>query len=91
MLRRTVSIILVITGLFTIITGIWNFFPPFNESFSPGHAFGACIFSSLCIIHAWLNWKSIRSYLKGLGWKALLFASGLLVIVVVGIFPLLRR
>jgi hypothetical protein len=89
-MRRTVSIILAISGLFTVITGIWNFFPPFNESFSPGHAFGACIFGSLCIVHAWLNWKSILRYLKGLGWKWLLVASGLIATIMVGIIPLLR-
>jgi hypothetical protein len=89
-MRSAVSIILVITGLFTIITGIWNFFPPFNKAFSPGHAVGACIFSSLCIIHAWLNWKSIWRYLMGLGWKWLLLASGLTAIVMVGIIPFLR-
>lgn len=90
LVRSTVSIILVITGLFTIITGIWNIFPPFNNSFSPGHAVGACIFSSLCIIHACLNWKSIWRYIKGLGWKWLLVASGLIATVMVGIIPLLR-
>jgi hypothetical protein len=89
-MRRLVSIILVLTGLFTIITGIWNFFPPFNKSFSPGHAVSACIFGSLCVIHFWLNWKSICKYLKGLGWKWLWVVSGLLAIIIVGIIPLLR-
>jgi hypothetical protein len=88
--RRLVSILLVITGSFTIITGIWNFFPPFNNTFSPGHAVGSCIFSSLCIFHAFLNWKSIWRDLKGLGWKWVLVASGLIATIIVGIIPLLR-
>jgi hypothetical protein len=90
-MRRIVSITLVLTGLFTIITGIWNFFPPFINSFSPGHAVVACIFGSLCVIHAWLNWKSIRKYLNGLRWQWLLVAAGLIASVMVGIIPLLRR
>jgi hypothetical protein len=89
-MRRIVSIILFLTGLFTIITGIWNFFPPFDKSFSPGHAIGACIFGILCVVHVWLNWKSITKYFKGLGWKWLLVAPGLFAIIIVGIIPLLR-
>jgi hypothetical protein len=89
-MRRIVSINLILTGLFTMVTGIWNFFPPFSKSFSPGHAVVACIFGSLCVIHAWLNWKSIWKYLQGLGWKWLLVATGLLATVLVGIIPLLR-
>jgi len=41
-MRRAVSVALVVSGLFSAVTGIWNFFPPFSESFSPGHAIGAC-------------------------------------------------
>jgi hypothetical protein len=89
-MRRTVSIILVLTGLFTVITGIWNFFPPFSKSFSPGHAVVACVFGVICVVHAWLNWKAIRKYLQGLGWKWLLVGSGLIASVMVGIIPLLR-
>ena len=89
-MRRAVSVVLVVTGLFTAVTGIWNFFPPFSLSFSPGHAVGACIFGVLCIIHVWLNWKSILRYFRRLGWWWLLVASGLIAIVVIAIMPLLR-
>jgi hypothetical protein len=73
-----------------MITGIWNFFPPFNKSFSPGHAVGACIFGSLCIIHMGLNGKSIWKYLKGLGWKWLFVACAFVAIAMVGIIPFLH-
>ena len=89
-MRRAVSIMLVVTGLFSAVTGIWNIFPPFSESFSPGHAVGACIFGILCAIHVWLNWKPIVKYLKNLGWWWMLVASGLIATVMVVIIPLIR-
>jgi len=90
-MRRVVSVILVVAGLFTAVTGIWNFFPPLSLSFSPGHAIGACIFGVLCIIHVWLNWKPILRYFRGLGWWWLLVALGLIASVMVAIMPLIRR
>ena len=89
-MRRAVSVVLVVTGLFAAVTGIWNFFPPFNKSFSPGHAIGASIFGALCVIHVWLNWKSIVKYLRGLGWWWLLVAIGLIATVMVVIIPIIR-
>jgi len=89
-MRRTVAVLLVVVGLFTAVTGIWNFFPPFNLSFSPGHAVGACIFGALCIIHLWLNWKSIFRHFRGLGWWWLLVVLGFIAVVVVVIMPIIR-
>jgi len=89
-MRRVVSVALVVTGLFSAVTGIWNFIPPFSESFSPGHAVGSCIFGILCVIHIWLNWKSILRYLKTLGLWWILVAAGLIATVVIIIIPLLR-
>ena len=88
-MRRAVSIALVVTGLFSAVTGIWNFFPPFSESFSPGHAIGACIFGALCVIHVWLNWKPIIKYLKALGWWWILVGIGLMATVMVIVLPLI--
>ncbi|MFC2038904.1 hypothetical protein ACFLUG_03945 [Chloroflexota bacterium] len=90
-MRRPVSVILFITGLFTLVTGVWNFFPPVNATFSPGHAIGASIFGALSIIHVWLNWKPILNYSKSLGWWWILVALGLIASIVVGIIPLLRK
>ncbi len=88
--RRTISIILVITGLFTAVTGLWNFFPPFNSSFSPGHAVGASIFGIVCFIHTVLNLNSIIKYFKSLGWWWLAAAAGLAVTFAVALIGLLR-
>ena len=38
LMRIAVSVSLVVTGLFSVANGMWNFFPPFSESFSPEHA-----------------------------------------------------
>lgn len=89
-MRRAVSVALVVTGLFSAVTGVWNFFPPFSESFSPGHAIGASIFGALCVVHVWLNWKSILRYLKNLGWWWILVAAGLIATVVIAVLPLIR-
>ena len=89
-MRRAVTVALVVSGLFSVVTGIWNFFPPFSESFSPGHAIGASIFGGLCIIHVWLNWKSILRYFRTLGWWWLLVVLGLIATVMAVIIPLLR-
>ena len=89
-MRRAVSVALVVTGLFSAVTGIWNFFPPFSKSFSPGHAIGASIFGALCIIHVWLNWKPIVRYLRDLGWWWLLVATGLIATIMVVIIPIIR-
>ena len=89
-MRHAVSVALVVTGLFSAVTGIWNFFPPFSESFSPGHAIGACIFGILCVIHVWLNWKSVLRYFKRLGWWWILVAAGLIATIIVVIMPLVR-
>ena len=88
-MRRAVSVALVVTGLFSAVTGIWNFIPPFSESFSPGHAIGACIFGVLCVIHIWLNWKSILRYFKALKWWWIIVALGLIATVMVVVLPLI--
>ena len=89
-MRRPISVALVVTGLFSVVTGAWNFFPPFSESFSPGHAIGASIFGALCVVHVYLNWKPILKYLKSLGWWWILVALGLIATIMVVIIPLIR-
>jgi len=89
-LKRIVGIFLVLFGLFTAITGLWNFFPPFNAEFSPGHAVGACIFGILCVVHIWLNWKPLIRYFRGLGWWWFLVALGFIALIPLLIVPLLR-
>lgn len=83
-LRRAISIAMVLVGLFTVISGLWNFFPPFNSRFSPGHAVGACIFSILGVVHLWLNRRQLLRHFRGLGWWWCLVGLGL-----AGLGPLL--
>ena len=84
-MRRVISLALVIYGLLTIATGIWNFFPPFNTMFYVQHVINSCIFGSLLIIHVILNMKSITRYIKGLGWWWILVSLGVLLTIWLGI------
>lgn len=88
--RKATSLALVVTGLLTLITGLWNFFPPFNDRFSPGHAYGACVFAALCLVHVWLNRGAVRKYLKRVGWRWLLVGSGVVATVLLVAIPLAR-
>ena len=89
-MRRVISVALVVCGLFIAVTGIWNFFPPFSESFSPGHAIGACIFGALCVVHVWLNWKAILKHFRSLRWWWLFVGAGFLATVLVVVIPIIR-
>ncbi|MFC1993382.1 hypothetical protein ACFLV3_06225 [Chloroflexota bacterium] len=90
-MRRVISVVMVLAGLFAIMTGIWNFFPPFSLSFSPVHAIGATVFGSICIIHVWLNWKSVLRYFRGLGWWWLPVGLGFIAIGVLAILPVIHE
>lgn len=90
LLKRITSISLALTGLFTLNTGIWNFFPPFIDSFSPGHAIGACIFCALGLFHIWLNWKQLAKYFKNLGWWWIPICLGVISIIMVTGIPVIR-
>ena len=90
LLKRITSISLALTGLFTLNTGVWNFFPPFVDSFSPGHAIGACIFCALGLFHIWLNWKPLAKYFKNLGWWWVPIGLGVISIILVTGIPVIR-
>lgn len=66
-MRRAISIAMVISGLTAALTGIWNFFPPFNTMFYLPHAINASILALLVAIHLWLNRKPLLRYFKRLG------------------------
>ena len=67
-MRRAVSIAMVITFLGMLITGIWNYFPPFDEQLYLPHINSSITFMVLAIIHVWINRLSIGKYFRGLGW-----------------------
>jgi hypothetical protein len=84
-MRRGISVAMVIFGLPTVLTGIWQFFPPFNDMFYMPHVTTACIFGLLVGIHIWLNRKPIVRYFKGLGWQWILIGLGVVYIIWIGI------
>ena len=86
------GIIMVILGLAMAITGIWNFFPPFDTMFFPPHAITSCIFGVLVVVHVCLNQKSIAKYFKGLGRWWILAGVGFAAVIWVGIIlPILVK
>jgi len=90
-LRRPVSIALGVLGLFTVVTGVWNFFPPFDTEFSRGHAVGACAFGVVGIVHAWLNWNAILRHFGGLGWwRWVLLGATVIGLLALLVIPALR-
>ena len=66
-MRRGVIIAMVIVGLITMLTGIWELFPPFNEVFYPAHTANAYAFAVLVLIHVGLDWKQLLQRFKRLG------------------------
>ena len=66
-MRRVIGIAMVIAGVWAVISGISQFFPPFDMLFDIGHVVSACIFAALVITHVCLNAKTIGKYFKGLG------------------------
>ena len=66
-MRRVIGIAMVIAGIWAVISGISQFFPPFDTMFDIGHVVSACTFAALLITHVCLNAKTIVRYFKGLG------------------------
>ena len=84
-MRRGIGIAMLISGLATVLTGIWDFFPPFNTVFYHHHATNASIFGILAAIHLWLNRKPVLRYFKGLGWWWILVGLGFVLVSWLGI------
>ena len=68
-MRRGISIAMALFGLSIVITGIWNFFPPFNQVFFTPHVINSSIFGVLAALHVWLNRKPIIRHFRELGWR----------------------
>ena len=84
-MRRGIGIAMVIFGLAAALTGIWNFFPPFKDTFSIPHVIPAFIFGFLAVIHIWLNRRPLLRYFKRLRWWWVLVASGFVYVIWIGI------
>ena len=91
-MRRGISIALILNTIWLIATGVLQLFPPFNEQVDPNHIIPVVLFIILLSIHLWLNRKPIFKYFKGLGWKWIYIALGIVLILwgVVGV-PLTMR
>ena len=75
-MRRGITIAMVVSGLITVLTGMWQFYPPFNDVFYLPHAANAFTFVVLVLIHIWLDWKRLLQHFKRLGWWWLLVGLG---------------
>jgi len=84
-MRRGIGIAMVIFGIWAVISGISQFFPPFDTEFDVGHVMSACIFGLLFGIHVWLNRKPAVGYFKGLGRWWILIGLGVAGIIFEGI------
>ena len=84
-MRRVISLAMVFFGLATLMTGIWNLFPPFDEKLFPPHIISSFTLGLLAIIHVWLNWRTIIRYVQGLGWWWILAGIGFLLVIWMGI------
>ena len=84
-MRRVISIAMVIFGLNMAITGIWNFFPPFNTMFYIPHVVNTCVFAALAITHVCLNRKPLFGSFKRLGRWWILVGMGFLLVIYFGI------
>ena len=84
-MRRFISIAMVILGLMAALTGIWNFFPPFNTIFYSPHVITSCLFGALAVIHVCLNRKPVGQYFKGLGRRWVLVGLGIAAVLWLGI------
>ena len=84
-MRRVISIAMVIFGIWAAISGISQFFPPFDTIFDMGHVISACIFAPLVGIHVWLNRKPVVRAFKGLGWWWILIGVGAAGVIFEGI------
>ena len=81
-MKRGIAIAMVLFGTWAAISGISQFFPPFDTMFDPGHVVSACIFALLLSTHVWLNRKPVVRYFKGLGrWWILIgfFVAGTII------------
>ena len=91
-MRRVIGIAMVLFGLMTALTGIWNFFPPFNTVLYPPHVINSCIFGILAVVHICLNRKPIAQYFKRLGRRWVLVGLGFAAVIWLGIiFPILVK
>ena len=80
-MRRGIGIAMAIFIVWSVVTGIWQLFPPYDEGVEPLHIVPAFPLAVLICIHVWLNRKPLVRYFQGLGWKWLWVVLGVLCIL----------
>ena len=91
-MKRFIGIGMVIFGLAAALTGIWNFFPPFNTIIYTPHIISSYVFGVLAVIHVCLNRKPIAQYFKKLGRRRVLVGLGFAAVAWLGIIlPILVK
>jgi len=74
-MRHAISISMLLSGIWTVLTGITQ----------QHHELPAIIFTILFCIHIYLNRKPLLVYFKGLRWKWLPVGLGMIIILVTSI------
>ncbi len=89
--RRTVSVALLLIGVVAMVSGVWGLLLPRGSFALPVHVVAGSLFGLLSLAHVRLNRNAIRLYLGDLGWSPaalrLLLAAAISLAVLV---PLLR-
>ena len=63
--RSFVNIALVITGIFTLATGVFLFFHIKSHLIVHVHEIASLFFVMACLLHAIMNWKPLLHSMKG--------------------------
>jgi hypothetical protein len=67
--RRTISVALLLIGVFTTVSGFWSLFLLRGSPIIPVHAAGGITFALLSVVHVRYNRNALRLYVRDLGWS----------------------
>lgn len=63
--RSFLNLVLVLTGILTLVTGLFLFFHIKSHFIMHVHELGSLFFAILCLFHLILNWKPLLHSMKG--------------------------
>jgi hypothetical protein len=79
--RRSVSVTLLLIGVFALVSGTWSLLLGRGSLVIPIHAAAGCLFGLLSGVHVRYNRNTLRTYLRDVGWSPavlrLTFASAI--------------
>ena len=82
-MRRVSVVLMALSAVLVIITGIGESFPPHNGS-AGHHLAAAVLFLAAVCIHGWYNRKAILNNFSGLGWRWAVIAGCLVLALIAG-------